>query len=79
MEAAFVQKPTTSATLLAAVYRMVLREPNAEGTVGTRPLLEHRFKESCQMVATFGDEKERRHRKRRREIATFLFWEALRR
>jgi DNA-binding NtrC family response regulator len=80
MGAAFVQKPVTSAALLAALYSTMLREPNADGTLEPiRSRHDCRLEEHRRMAAAFIDEEERRSRKRRRKIATFLFFEALRR
>jgi DNA-binding response OmpR family regulator len=77
--AAYIQKPTTTSALLALLYRMVLSEPSAEGTVKPPPLPDRSVNALRQTAVTFGEEKDRRYRKRRREIATFLFWEAQRR
>jgi ActR/RegA family two-component response regulator len=78
--AAFVRKPTTAGGLFEALYRAALHEPNADATSGsTQPPPEWRPAKPRPTSAAGLDVQERRDRKRRREIATFLLLEASRR
>ena len=74
---AFVVKPLTATQLLTAVYRTLLYQPNADGTIAPLPSrwAEDRY---CplSMAANRG---ERRRQARRRSMATFLCLESLRR
>ena len=70
-------KPLTTTQLLAAVFRGVLAEPNADGTIG-----ESLIGLQCDHYHALSSRPDRRRRQvrmRRRNIATFLWLESLRR
>jgi FixJ family two-component response regulator len=74
---AFVVKPLRTSQLIAAVYRAVLPEPNADGTIERRPSDPDEMRGQPFMAGH--RRQERRHRGRRRRMATFLCLESLRR
>lgn len=77
--AVFVHKPMTPAQLFTALVLSGLREPRANGPgASIRPLEAYRS-ELRETAAAPTDKGERRCKKRRRDIATFLLLEALRR
>jgi DNA-binding NtrC family response regulator len=75
--AAFVVKPLTTSRLFAAVYRAVLAEPHDDRT--REQPAEWPHEEYRRLSVADPDHQERRRRKRRRHLATFLCLESLRR
>ena len=68
--ATFVLKPMTFEQLLAALYRTVHRDPNADGTVApTPPPLDRRY---GQRRRTAGEPLDREARRRHRRLEPFL-------
>jgi DNA-binding response OmpR family regulator len=75
--AVFVQKPMTQGELYAALVLAALREPTGAAEP-IRPSLEGRHNEHREVAAVTADVRDRRCRKRHRDIASFLLLEALR-
>ena len=72
--AEFMLKPLTTTQLLAAVYRSLLIEPNADGTIG-----ESLSELQSDHYHALSSRPDPRVRMRRRNIATFLWLESLKR
>jgi DNA-binding response OmpR family regulator len=78
--ATFVLKPMTRWELFAALYQAALRAPRPNETVeSNQPQREFVPTPRRETAAVSPDEQERRYRRRRRDIATFLLLEASRR
>jgi DNA-binding NtrC family response regulator len=75
--AEFMLKPLTAGQLLAALYRSVLIEPNADGTIGLS--LSELQSDHYHTISSRPDRRGRDVRLRRRNIATFLWLESLKR
>jgi DNA-binding NtrC family response regulator len=75
--AEFLLKPLSTTQLLAAVYRGVLIEPNADGTLG--PALSDLPSKHYHALASPSARRERAAQARRRNISTFLWLESLKR
>lgn len=75
--AVFVQKPMTQGELYTALVLAALREPTG-AAAPIRPSLDARHNEQREVDAVTGDVRDRRCKRRHREIASFLLLEALR-
>ena len=75
--AVFVQKPMTQGELYMALVLAAVREPTG-AAAPIRPSLEARHNQYGEIDAVTGDVRDRRCKRRHRDIASFLLLEALR-